>query len=213
MLRIVGVLQSQPTHLPLRPMGSQASGGRQHEGMQVSLASLLLAALLPLQALAQPLGLEECRGLRARRNQLAAEAMQAEIALVLATRRRLCPQQEALAEQANANAIHNNVNTNSAANRAGADQSDPPARTGQVAQAALPDLDYTAYLQCRRRAEQLLQRNRAILYTNQRGFTFYTLDGARLARDADGVQRSLTASCVSKNVSALPPRTAASGGG
>ena len=145
---------------------------------------LLLAALLPLQALAQPFGLAECRGLRERRDQLAAEAMQAEIALVLATRRRLCPQQEALAEQANANG-------------AGAPgTSAEPAAQAQAPQAAVGDLDYTAYLQCRRQAEERLRRSRVILYTNQKHFTFYTVQGARLAREADAWQQRLSASCA-----------------
>lgn len=181
--------------------------------MQASLVSLLMAALLPLQVLAQPLGLEECRGLRARRNQLAADAMQVEIALVLATRRRLCPQLEAVAEQANANAIHHDIDTNRAEDRAGADRPDPSAPSGQGTEVAPPDFDYLAYLQCRRRAEELLRRSRAILYTNLRGFTFYTLAGARRARDADAIQQSLTASCVSERASARPASAASSGGG
>lgn len=189
--------------------------------MQASLVSLLMAALLPLQVLAQPLGLEECRGLRARRNQLAADAMQVEIALVLATRRRLCPQLEAVAEQANANAIHHDIDTNRAEDRAnhraedraGADRSDPSAPSGQGTEVAPPDFDYLAYLQCRRRAEELLRRSRAILYTNLRGFTFYTLAGARRARDADAIQQSLTASCASERASARPASAASSGGG
>ena len=137
---------------------------------------LLLAALLPLQAVAQPLGLVECRNLRERRNQLAAEAMQAEIALVQATRMDICPQQERLAERANA--------------QAQASTADQPS-----AQPERVDLDYTAYLECRRQAEERLRRSRTILYTNQRGFTFYTVNGARLAREADGMQLRLSASC------------------
>lgn len=146
--------------------------------MPPRLAPLLFAAALPLQTLAQPLGLVECRGLRERRNQLAAEAMQAEIALVLATRRRLCPQQEALAEQAHAGG--------ETGRGEGDDQTSPAVRA---------DLDYSAYLQCRNRAEQLLRRSRVILYTNLRGFTFYTLAGARLAREADAWQLRLREGC------------------
>ncbi len=58
------------------------------------------------------------------------------------------------------------------------------------------DLDYTAYLQCRRQAEERLRRCLAILYTNQRGFTFYTLNGSRLARQADALQQRLDGSCA-----------------
>lgn len=177
--------------------------------MHASLASLLLAALLPLQALARPLGLEECRDLRARRDQLATEAMQAEISLVLATRRRLCPELEAVAEQANANTIHHDIDTNGADDQAGADTGDPSALKGRVVP---PDFDYLAYLQCRRRAEELLRHSRTVLHTNLRGFTFYTLAGARLARDADAVQRSLSASCTSESASARPASAASSGG-
>lgn len=148
----------------------------------LSPACLLLSALLPLQALAQPLGVSACRGLRERRNQLAAEAMQAEIALVLAMRRRLCPRQEALAEQANANAGAGGPGDGPAAT---------PDASGQG------DLDYTAYLQCRQQAEARLRRTQVILYTNARGFTFYTRDGARLAREAEDWQQRLRASCPS----------------
>lgn len=143
-------------------------------------ASLLLAALLPLQALAQPLGLTECRSLRARRDQIASEAMQAEIALVIATRRRLCPQQEALAERANANANP---------------QPDASTNANAARQGGLEEFDYSAYLECRRRAELQLRRSRPVLYTNQRGFSFYTSSGARLARQADALQPRLDADC------------------
>lgn len=182
-------------------------------------AALLLVVLLPLQGLAQPLGLPECRALRERRNQLAAAAMQAEIALVLATRRRLCPRQEALAEQANAGASRAEAAGSSGPQGQSADAGgrpadaawvepaapavsrqagSPPTTTLQAdpSQAAAPQLDYSAYLQCRRQAETQLRRSRTILYTNQNGFTFYTLDGARLARDADAWQQRLRASCA-----------------
>jgi len=188
-------------------------GGRQHGAMLLRLiprlAPLLIAAVLPVQALAQPLALVECRALRERRNQLAAEAMQAEIALVLATRRRLCPQQEALAEQANANTMANpnsNPKPDPDANghgQASANDGAAPAGTAatelpvdKAGSAARVDLDYTRYLECRRQAEQRLRRSRMILYTNQRGFLFYTVGGARLARAADAVQQRLGESCA-----------------
>jgi hypothetical protein len=155
---------------------------------------LLLAALLPLQAVAQPLGLVECRHLRERRNQLAAEAMQAEIALVQATRMDICPQQERLAERANAQVQASTADQPSALADPVA-QPDPVAQAVPSAQPESVDFDYTAYLECRRQAEERLQRSRTILYTNQRGFTFYTVNGARFAREADGLQLRLSASC------------------
>lgn len=155
---------------------------------------LLLAALLPLQAVAQPLGLVECRHLRERRNQLAAEAMQAEIALVQATRMDICPQQERLAERANAQVQASTADQPSALADPVA-QPDPVAQAVPSAQPEPVDFDYTAYLECRRQAEERLQRSRTILYTNQRGFTFYTVNGARFAREADGLQLRLSASC------------------
>lgn len=175
------------------------------------LVPLLFAAVLPVQTLAQPLGLEQCRGLRERRNQLAVEAMQAEIALVLATRRRLCPQQEALAEQANANAnTKANVNSHPDPNldpighgQSSATDGVAPHGTAvtelaadKAGSAATVDFDYSSYLECRRQAEQQLRRNRVILYTNQRGFLFYTVAGARLARQADAWQQRLDESCA-----------------
>ncbi len=156
---------------------------------------LLLAALLPLQAVAQPLGLVECRHLRERRNQLAAEAMQAEIALVQATRMDICPQQERLAERANAQVQASTADQPSALADPVA-QPDPVAQAVPSAQPESVDFDYTAYLECRRQAEERLQRSRTILYTNQRGFTFYTVNGARFAREADGLQLRLSASCA-----------------
>lgn len=146
--------------------------------MHAPLPLVLLVALLPLQVLAEPLGIVQCRAWRERRNQLAAEAMRVEIALVAATRRQLCPQLEALAERANAGG-------------------DPRGATAAAEAAVQGDFDYSAYLECRRRAEERLRRSRTILYTNQRGFTFYTLSGARLARQADGWQQRLSASCAS----------------
>ena len=147
---------------------------------------LTLAPLLPLLALAQPLGLEACRSLRAHRNQLAAEAMQAEIALVHATRLRLCPQLEALAEQATADSGHGDGSQSA---------SDPAAQKAAPANPTPAALDYGAYLGCRRQAEWELRRTRVILYTNRLGFPYYTLAGARLAREADAWQQRLSLGC------------------
>jgi len=179
--------------------------------MGVPLTLLLLAVLLPLQALAQPLGLLECRSLRGRRDRLASEAMQAEIALVIATRMALCPQLERLAERANAGAGATASPSRSpaaettarptAAAQAGehgiaAPDGDGEPAASQEAPLLMPvDFDYTAYLECRRRAETQLQRGRPVLYSNRRGFSFYTSSGARLARQADALQQQLDAGC------------------
>ncbi|MEA5442607.1 hypothetical protein [Cyanobium gracile] len=101
--------------------------------------------------------LEQCRMLRERRDALAAEAMTAEIALVQELRGRLCPLLRRQADGANAN-----------------DQVFVP-------------IDYEALLLCRRQAEQLIERTRAVHYRNRLGFTFYTADGAALAEQADAV--------------------------
>lgn len=112
----------------------------------------------------------DCRPLREQRDRLAAEAMQAEIALLHAIRQRLCPRQEALAVAANA----------LAASQAGGAQ-----------------LDYTAYIRCREQAEAELQSSRPVLHRNRRGFTYYTQAGADLAREADGLQERLERACPS----------------
>lgn len=61
--------------------------------------SLALAAVLAIAPLAAA---EDCRSLRERRDQLASQAMQAEIALLHDLRQHLCPQQETAATQINA---------------------------------------------------------------------------------------------------------------
>ena len=114
-----------------------------------TLLAVLLAAALP--AFAAP----NCAALRERQQQLATEAMRAEMALVLTTRRRLCPQVEAQAEH-----LESEVNSS---------------------------LDFDAYIRCRANTEALLKRTRPVLYTNRKGFIFYTAQGTRLAREADAI--------------------------
>lgn len=126
-----------------------------------TLLAVLLAAALP--AFAAP----NCAALRERQQQLATEAMRAEMMLVLATRRRLCPQVEAQAEHPEAEA-HS-------------------------------PLDFDAYIRCRANTEALLKRTRPVLYTNRKGFIFYTAQGTRLAREADAI------------AAACPPPTDANG--
>lgn len=126
---------------------------------------LLLAAVLrtaPLWAA------EDCQALRERRDQLARQAMQLEIALLHDVRQRLCPQQEAAATEANALVAQPSV--------------DPP-------------LNYEAYIRCRARAEAQLQRSRPVLYRNRLGFPYYTAAGARLAQEADAQRATIDPRC------------------
>lgn len=134
-------------------------------------ASGLVALLLLLLAPAQ--ASPTCQALRDQRDQWAEQAMHAELSLVHEVRLRLCPHEEDLAVQANALS------------------SEPPAST---------PLNYTAYIQCRQRAEALLQRSRPVLYRNQRGFTYYTPAGAGLARQADALLGPIERACP-------PPRS------
>jgi hypothetical protein len=119
---------------------------------------LLAAAAM---AVAPALAQPDCRALKERRDQRMHQAMQAEITLLQSIRARLCPAQEAQAAAANALA---------------------------PGHAAGTPLDYSAYIRCRQRAEAHLQRSRPVLYRNTRGFAFYTVEGARLASEADGLQ-------------------------
>jgi hypothetical protein len=56
-------------------------------------------------------------------------------------------------------------------------------------------LDFDAYIRCRANSEALLKRTRPVLYTNRKSFIFYTVQGARLAREAD----ALAAQCSGPN--------------
>ena len=129
-----------------------------------------LAVLLASPALAA----DACQNLQAQRDQLARQSMQAEVALLHRVRERLCPVQEASATQAVS----------------------PGAGPGQTSG---PQLDYAAYIRCREQAELNVQRSRPMLYWNQRGFTFYTAEGARLAQQADQLQRQLQRQCPARH--------------
>lgn len=122
-----------------------------------TLPALVASALLALGGVALAAPASLCRPWREERDTLAQQAMAAEIALVQQTRQRLCPQLERQASAANA------------------DQRD------------YGPIDYQALIDCRQRAEQSLRRSRTVLYRNDRGFLFYTAEGARLARRADAV--------------------------
>ncbi len=138
--------------------------------------ALLSFLLIPQSLRAAP----ACRALQEQRDQLATRAMQAEIALVQTIRRRLCPREEALAEQANA------------IDKAPADS------------ALVAPLDIGAYIRCREQAERLLGRTRPVLYRNQQKFLFYTAEGARLARAADDLAPQLSAACTSPQAQPSP---------
>lgn len=62
-------------------------------------------------------------------------------------------------------------------------------------------LDVDAYIRCRATTEALRKRTRPVLYTNRKGFFFYTAQGARLARDAD----ALSAACPTPDTSMQSP--------
>jgi hypothetical protein len=147
-----------------RPSVEESPPARAIRGARVlaSLASLVM--LVGPIARAAP----DCLALKSRRDQLATQAMTAEITLLHSVRKRLCPRQEAQAMQA---------------------------LRGDTPAGAVAPFDYEGYIRCRQQAEAHLQQTRAVLYRNLRRFPFYTAEGARLARDADGVQRQLQAPC------------------
>ncbi len=123
-------------------------------------------------ALASPalaLEVSRCRALRQDRDELASQAMAAELILVRQMRERICGPLTRRAELANAN------------------QQPPAAGVGE------PVTDYRALLHCRQRSEQLLRASHAVLYRNRLGFIYYTPTGASLANRADALERSLLA--------------------
>jgi hypothetical protein len=111
----------------------------------------------------------DCLALKGQRDQLARRAMTAEITLLHAFRQRLCPSDEERASQSNALA------------------------SGTTAR---EPFNYEAYIRCREKAEIQLQHTRPVLYRNVRGFSFYTPEGSRLAREADGVQKLVDRTCT-----------------
>ena len=104
---------------------------------------------------------EACRNLLDQRHALAEQAIKAEIALVRTIRERICPVLSQQADQANAN-----------------DRSELT-------------IDYQALLDCRHKAEEQLLRSQRVLYVNRQQFRFYTAAGAKLARQADGLDQEL----------------------
>ena len=175
------------------PRRAGRSPARRQPGPGFAALALLLGILSASSLHAAPV----CRELRQRRDGLAAEAMQAEIALVMNIRQRLCPAEETAAEQANALA------------RSHATSSATPSA---AVPAPLP-LDYQAFIRCREQAERLLRRARPVLFRNGNGFFFYTATGARLARQAEALQPELAASCPGTPASAASRPAAAAEAG
>jgi hypothetical protein len=122
---------------------------------------LTLSLACLLAAPAMAADREACRNLLDQRNALAEQAIKAEIALVRTIRERICPVLSKQADRANAN-----------------DRSELT-------------IDYQALLDCRHKAEEQLLRSRRVLYVNRQRFRFYTAAGAKLARQADGLDQEL----------------------
>lgn len=104
---------------------------------------------------------EACQNLLDQRNALAEQALKAEIALVRTIRERICPVLSQQADGANAN-----------------DRNELT-------------IDYQALLDCRHKAEEQLLRGQRVLYVNRQQFRFYTAAGAKMARQADGLDQEL----------------------
>jgi hypothetical protein len=117
--------------------------------------AVVLALMAGWNAVARADDGEKCRWLRAQRDALASAAMEQELALARTLRGRLCPKLASLAEGANA-------------------------RDGLYS-----TIDYAAWSRCRLLAERRLEASHPIRYRNSQRFTFYTLEGASLARQAD----------------------------
>jgi predicted ATPase len=121
----------------------------------------LLLSCWWLAAPAMAAELEACQNLLDQRNALAEQAMKAEIALVRIIRERICLVLSQQADRANAN-----------------DRNEPT-------------IDYRALIDCRHKAEAQLLRSQRVLYVNRQQFRFYTAAGAKLARQADGLDQKL----------------------
>ena len=171
-----------------RPLSPQLPG----PGLPALALLLGVLSVSPLQA--SP----ACSDLRQRRDGLAARAMQAEIALVMDTRQRICPAQEAAAERAHA--------------QARALEGSQPAASATGSAGAPAPLDYQAFIRCREQAERLLRRARPVLFSNANGFFFYTATGARLARQAEVLQPQIAAGCPASTAPVAPPKASAAAG-
>ena len=135
-------------------------------GRQALFLLLLLLLVAGFRTVAWAGDGADCRWLRQQRDALASAAMEQELALARTIRGRLCPDLAARAEGANA-------------------------RDGAYA-----PLDFAAWSRCRQEAERRLEASHPVRYRNSQGFTFYTAEGASLARQADAlVKRRLALNC------------------
>lgn len=109
-----------------------------------------------------------CRVLRERRDGLAYQAMERELAMVRSYRAKLCPLLALRAESANAmDALHS--------------------------ESHMPPINYAEWSACRLRAERQLEAHHKVRYLNRQRFTFYSESGAALAAEADRVEVAIQA--------------------
>ncbi|MEB3317405.1 MAG: hypothetical protein VKO39_04620 [Cyanobacteriota bacterium] len=128
--------------------------------MTPSTWAVVMALLATWHAMARADAGAACRSLRAQRDALTSAAMEQELSLARTIRGRLCPDLASRAEGANA-------------------------RDG-----IYTSIDYAAWSHCRQQAERQLAASHRVHYRNSRRFTFYTAEGARLARQADALLMS-----------------------
>lgn len=117
--------------------------------------SVLVALVVGWGVGAQAADEGECRALRQQRDALATAAMEHELALARRFRERLCPDLAARAEGANA------------------------------VDGIYGSIDFGAWSRCRVEAERRLEQSHRVRYRSSQGFTYYTPEGAALARQAD----------------------------
>lgn len=60
-------------------------------------------------------------------------------------------------------------------------------------------LDIAAYIHCRQEAEARLRRTTPALYRSESGFIYYTLKGAELAHQSDGLRQQFGRQCPLPN--------------
>ncbi|APD47526.1 hypothetical protein KQ302_04175 [Synechococcus sp. CS-602] len=118
------------------------------------MAAGVLVGLQPAPAPGDAAEFRDCGALRAEYQHLFAEAISAEVELLSATRRRLCPDLE------------------------------PPREGGANLRGPDQELDIGGLLACRQQAERAVQAASPLLFTAQGGFRFFTPSGASQARAA-----------------------------
>jgi hypothetical protein len=121
--------------------------------------SVLVALVVGWGVGAQAADEGECRALRQQRDALATAAMEQELALARLFREHLCPDLAVRAEGANA------------------------------LDGIYRSIDFGAWSRCRVEAERRLEQSHRLRYRNSQGFTYYTPEGAALARLADELRR------------------------